>query len=178
MRHRLLVPATLLAASALLWLVASNFRRGVGQYDTLGPSFFPKLILLGLAVVSLWDLALSVHQRKPGVAGEALGRGSQETLGENREPRQGRSFYWTDLFLATGLTIAYVALLPYVGFLTGSLLFQFGLLFCVFRQRRRAVVLGGPIVLTFLLFVIFGIGMGIALPRGQGVFLTMSRFLY
>jgi hypothetical protein len=172
MRHRLLVPATLVAVSALLWLVASNFRRGVGQYDVLGPSFFPKLILLGLAVVSLCDLLLSGRGVVRDVVAEPDGQAQDNGL------RGSGSFYWTDLLLAAGMTIGYVLLLPHLGFLVGTLLFQFALLFGVFRERRVSVVLGGPLALTLLFLLIFGVGMDIALPHGRGIFLSLSRFLY
>jgi hypothetical protein len=177
MRHRLLVPATLLAVSALLWLVASNFRRGVGQYDVLGPSFFPKLILFGLAVVSLCDLVLSARQRVHAAAGGVVAE-SRDGKVVDHGLRERGSFCWTDLLLAAGITIGYVLLLPHLGFLVGTLLFQFALLFGVFRERRASVVLGGPFALTLLFLLIFGIGMDIALPHGRGIFLGLSRFLY
>jgi hypothetical protein len=177
MRHGPVVPATLVALSIILWFVASNFRRGVGQYDVLGPSFFPKLILLGLAVVSLCDLVLAAHRRLR--ANDAdVGARSPDELAKDDGSRERASLYWVDLLLAAGMTIGYVLLLPHIGFAVGTLLFQFALLFGVFRERRASVMLGGPIALTLLFLLIFGIGMDIALPRGRGVFLDLSRFLF
>jgi hypothetical protein len=115
MKYRTVIPTILVAFSIILWFVASNFRSGVGQYDVVGPSFFPKLILLGLAVVSLCDLVLAAHRRVR--ANDAdVGARSPDELAKDDGSRERASLYWVDLLLAAGMTIGYVLLLPHIGF--------------------------------------------------------------
>lgn len=164
MNPRWLVPAALLAGSVYLWFVASNFRGGIGRYEVLGPSFFPKLLLAGLVVVAIVDLGLTVGKKWKHVG---YGQFAETKL-----------FYWKDLLLAFAVTIAYVALLRYLGFLPATLLFQFGMLLTVFRHKSWKVVIGVPVFLTALFFVIFSVVMGAPLPRGSGIFYEVSRLIY
>ena len=52
------------------------------------------------------------------------------------------------------------------------------MLIAVFRLRRWRLVLGAPVVLTTLFYIIFIELMSVPLPRGQGVFRELSRMLY
>jgi len=164
MRSDRLMPAAVLAGAGFLWYVASNFRGGVGRYEVLGPSFFPKLLLAGLVVVTVLDLARTFVARRTAVA-----------EGGSAKPKP---FHWPDFLVAFAITIAFVASLPLIGFLPATLLFQFAVLWVVFRQRSWIVTLGAPIVLTSIFFLIFSEIMNVPLPRGAGIFYTFSRLIY
>jgi hypothetical protein len=144
--------------------VASSFRGGVGRYEVLGPSFFPKILLAGLVLVTMLDIGLSLAKRwRHGAHGQSAANGR---------------LYWNDLLLSFVITIAFVASLRYIGFLPAAILFQLAMLSVVFRQRSWKVLIGAPIFLTALFLVIFSLIMGVPLPRGSGIFYTFSRLIY
>lgn len=155
-----LVPGCLVALTLWLWVVAGQFRGGVGRYEVLGPSFFPKILLAALATIALLQIARSVIT---GFGERAEG-----------EPR----IHWRDLAIALGLTAAYAAMLGFVGFLLSTLLFQALLLTLVFGYRRPALVLGVPVGLTALYGGIFLGLMNVPLPRGRWLFAEFSRLFY
>lgn len=163
MNYARLLPAVFLGGAVYLWFVASNFRSGMGQYQVLGPSFFPKLLLAGLIAVTVVELAVSLRgARRPGAAIE--------------RPAE-RPYDFKNLALTLAVTVGYVGGLRFIGFLPATFLFQLAMLALVFRQRP-AVAFGVPVVLTALFFGIFSFVMGVPLPRGSGVFYTLSRFIY
>lgn len=164
MRESRLMPAVILAGAGFLWYVASNFRGGVGRYEVLGPSFFPKLLLAGLVVVTVLDLARTF-----------VGKGKKAAEGDAPRPKP---FHWPDFLLAFAITIAFVGSLSLIGFLPATILFQFAVLWVVFRQRSWIVTLGTPLLLTAMFFVIFSVIMNVPLPRGAGIFYTFSRLIY
>lgn len=159
----MLVPAGLIGGAVYLWHVASHFRGGVGRYEVLGPSFFPKLLLAALVLVCLLQLGgelarmLRARQR---VAGEAA------------------AVYWRDLALALGITVAYTASLGTLGFLVATPLFQVLLLAVVFRVTDWRLLLGVPAALVTLFTLIFVVAMNVPLPRGRWPFAELSRFVY
>jgi len=162
LRFRILVPVFFFSASVWLWFVASAFRGGVGRYELIGPNFFPKILLVGIMGAAAAE-----------VLREFLTFSDDRSIDDKR-PR----FYPIDLASALGITIAYVVGLHVIGFLLATLVFQALMLIAVFRLRRWRLVLGAPVVLTTLFYVIFIELMNVPLPRGQGVFRELSRMLY
>lgn len=156
----LAVPACLVAVTAWLWTVAGQFKGGVGRYEVLGPSFFPKILLGALAVVSLMHIARMLVRRRPQGDGAA------------------RRVHWRSLAVALGLTLAYAAVLGVAGFLAATAVFQALLLALVFGYRRPALVVGLPLGMTALYGAIFLGLMNAPLPRGRGLFADFSGLFY
>lgn len=161
MRRELLVPFALLAAAVYLWVVASNFRGGVGRYEVLGPSFFPKLLLGALVVVCIMQL-------------------SQVLLRPRRIDSGVRAtkIHWRLLITALAITLAYVASLETLGFLAATPIFQVLLLVFVFKIRDWRRLVSVPAGLTVLFAFIFIGLMNVPLPRGRWVIGELSRLIY
>lgn len=168
MRYAVLVPASFFAAAIYLWFVASSFRGGVGRYELIGPSFFPKILLIAIIALTAVEVIRILVARQRGAA--AAGSGAPEGA--------KAGFFPLDLALAVGITIGYVVALHWIGFILSTIAFQALLLFTVFRQRRWRIALGVPIVLTTVFFVIFIELMSVPLPRGTGIFHQLNRLIY
>ena len=115
--------------------------------DTPGPAFFPWLIAFGLIGLSA---ALTVQ----GLI--ALRQRGEKTSGY-RLPGRG--------LLALGGFAAYLLLLPYAGFVLASVPFCGGLVL-LYGERRPAIALTAAILIPVLLFLVFGTGFQVLLPRG------------
>jgi hypothetical protein len=155
-----IIPGCLVAATVWLWILAGQFRGGVGRYEVLGPSFFPKLLLGALALVALLQI------------GRAIISG-----GGTAEPERS-TIHWADLAAAVGITSAYAAVLGFAGFLISTVVFQVLLLTLVFRYRTAAIVVGVPVGLTALYGGIFLGLMNVPLPRGRWFFAEFSSLFY
>lgn len=160
---RVLVPASFLCAAIFLWTVVGGFKGGVGRYELIGPAFFPKILLVAIVALTLVEIARVLLARRR-AGGPAAGTDVR--------------FHPLDLGLAVAITVGYVAALHALGFLPATFVFQALLLAVIFRERRWPALLGVPLALTSLFFVIFILLMGVPLPRGMGVFLDFSKLLY
>ena len=168
-RYRVLVPASFFAASVYLWFVASAFRGGVGRYELIGPSFFPKILLIAIIVLTAVEVLRALAAARRGTATRAPKLGDGETKA---------AFFPLDLALAVAITVGYVAALHWIGFILSTLAFQSLLLAAVFRQRRWRVVIGVPVVLTTVFFIVFIELMSVPLPRGYGIFHQLNKLIY
>jgi len=94
-------------------------------------------------------------------------------------PKEERRFRFTDTFrlkepgtqkllLAFILLVAYATLLPYGGFILTTILFSAALC-CILGSRSALKSLLGGVAVAMPIYVIFGLLLGIRLPRGIGV---------
>jgi putative tricarboxylic transport membrane protein len=126
--------------------------------NTPGPPFFPLLIAVAL-------LALSVALLVRAIASQP----DDETALTTDAAAVARQRRGLTLWLL-GAFLAYVVLLPSLGFIVATILFFAGLM-VLFGERRPALVALGAVLATAALFALFRYGFGIFLPRGilQGV---------
>jgi hypothetical protein len=141
-----------LAAACILLIVTAVFGwLTIGLPDralpnTPGPAFFPGLITLSLAALSIALLVRSLR-----AAGQ-----EQATLAV---PLTSRS--WA----ALGAFIVYLIAMPMLGFLTASVPF-FAVMAWLYGERRLIVVALTAVVVPVALSLIFRSGFQILLPRG------------
>jgi putative tricarboxylic transport membrane protein len=81
------------------------------------------------------------------------------------------------LLAGFGLLLAYIYFMPAIGFVPVTLLFCIAFLLMV-GERRWWVVAAIPAVATVVVVAIFTRLLVVPLPRGQGVFLELSTYLY
>jgi putative tricarboxylic transport membrane protein len=117
-----------------------------GLPNTPGPAFFPWLITSGLTILSAALLVKGLRgERGPGQAAPSL-----------VTPRG---------WLALGIFVVYLAVLPTVGFVTASVPF-FAVLTLLYGQQNRLLIVLTAIAVPVLLFVVFRYGFQMLLPRG------------
>jgi len=157
MRRKNIVAAVVLIVCGLIYGYLAGGLPERSLPDTPGPSFFPWVvtaILLGLSAALLFQ-ALAMER---GVA-PAI----EQTPMKARDDRR--------LALrALGAFLAYIVLLPALGFIIATIPF-FAVLMVLFGERRPFPVVAGALVMTAILYGVFRHGFGIFLPRGllQGI---------
>jgi hypothetical protein len=157
-------PVILIAAAALLWVAAADIPV-VPVPGQLGPDFWPRLALAGLAVASVVKIVQVVR-----------GRG-REPLGAEPEAAAPGALEGRRLAAAVALLFGYVAAIPLVGFVFATPVFL--ALFAWAGGYRRPVTVGACAVAgTLLLLYVFVKVVYVPLPRGEGPFLDATVGLY
>ncbi|MDQ0338208.1 putative tricarboxylic transport membrane protein [Caldalkalibacillus uzonensis] len=133
--------------------------------EQLGPKFWPKLLLLGIVILTLVQLVKTIV--------ESL-RKDRDEQGEQAYIRQ-----LTDVRLVSmiALIFVYIVLLPQLGFilLTPVLLLFISWLVGVRPWWKNLL---STVVITAALIFVFGHFLQIPLPRGTGLLREISFFLY
>jgi hypothetical protein len=154
----LLLGVTIFIGAATLWPLTSEFGQ-IGRYQVLGPSFWPRILLIGLLGLSALTIGQSIQRSV---------RSSAAPAPVGRQPYR--------LLAAIGLCFGYVAILPWLGFTVGTCAFAVVFLLSM-GASRPSVILWTSLVLTGSLFILFITILNAPLPPGQGVFLDITRFL-
>ena len=146
--------AVMLAVSAGLYWAATRIEPGTG--GRIGPGVWPKAIVVFMALLCLYEIVKRLARR-----GEA--RAAAEEI-----PRAHRMLWW-----GIGLIVAYVLLVPWVGFFAGTLLFLWS--FQVAGGFRRHALAGFiALIGTMFLVLVFMRIAYISLPLGEGPFKVLS----
>ncbi len=146
MARRNLIAGCVLLAFSLVYGVLTTQLPDRGLPNTPGPAFFPWLIS---GVLTLLSLALLVQ----GLSGQRM---SVQTAPSLVTPRG---------WLALGVFVVYLLVLPTLGFLTASVPF-FAVLTLLYGQHNRLLVVLTAVAVPVLLFVVFRYGFQMLLPRG------------
>ena len=146
MRRKNIIAAVVLIACAILYgaLTANLPVRTLP--NTPDSSFFPWINTVLILVLSVGLLAQGLKQPVTARAPDVTG--------------QRRRAAW-----ALGAFVAYLAVLPGLGFILATAPF-FAVMMVLFGERRPFWVGGGAVCATVLLYVLFRHGFGVFLPRG------------
>jgi putative tricarboxylic transport membrane protein len=119
-----------------------------GLPNTPGPAFFPGLIAVALVILSVALLARGLRTIPDDAA----------TLPEPVTPRG---------WMALGMFVVYLLVMPTLGFLTASVPFFAGLTWA-YGERRVVVIALTSLAVPAVLFLVFRMGFRIFLPSGIG----------
>lgn len=155
----LLGPVLLVAAAALLWVAAADIPV-VPVPGQLGPDFWPRLGVTGLALAS----AVKIVQ----VVG---GRAAAAEEGARPPLRAGR------LAGAAACLVLYALLVPLIGFPLATLLFLVAFM-QVGGYGRPVAAAGWALAMTLGLLYLFVKVVYLPLPRGRGPFHDGTLALY
>lgn len=171
-RHRLtalrafLPEIVLLVAAAVLWQQSGRFR--TGQPDDLGPAFWPRLLVVLLAVCVLARVVQKA--RAPRSAGTEPDADADENADE--VAHDGRR-----AALAIASIVGYVAAAIYLGYLIATAAFVVCfLLLCGRRRIVLGIALGAGAALAFsylFLKVVY-----VSVPSGVGIFDSFTVGVY
>lgn len=160
MMRSIAAPGGIIVGSVFLLWQTAGLTSAYAASELFGPAFFPRVVLGGLVVVSVLQMAQELMRRRT-------------TVPEERARPDVRGFAIT-----LAATIAYVWTMRQVGFLPATLIFQAVIFAFVFgMQNLRGIVLM-PVLLTSVYFVIFLRLLELPLPQGRGLFRELSRALY
>lgn len=165
-------PLLLLAAAGYLYRAAGDIP-AVPVPGQLGSSFWPRLVLIGLAascvakLVALWRTAAAGRAGPPASlpAAAEVAAGAPAAVDVPK------------LLLAVVLLGLYVAAAPVVGFALANALFL-ALFARLAGLRRPLPLLALAVGVTVALLYLFVKVVYLPLPRGQGVFMAFTLWLY
>ena len=160
----LIISGIIFIAACLLLYVASGFTPS-RMSDQVGPALWPKAILLMIIVLSAVQFVQQTVSAFRATADSTAQADSTDKNGSRM------------LLLTIILSLLYGFGVSYVGFLLSIFVFQILFLFILNVKNIKALVLY-PIFLTAGIYAIFIKVLYIPLPRGTGIFLTISRIFY
>jgi len=159
--------AVVLLGLALLVLMGTPSIEAAHTIDPLGPRFLPNLLAVLLGLLSLMLLMDGVLAMRKGDRGGTPSpppevRPAVGDVDATPVPRFGESARRVLLF--GGALTAYVTLLPYIGFALGSFLLFVSTLAIAGLRRPGPLILQAASV-TLVLYILFGVVLGVELPR-------------
>lgn len=171
---RLVLPhGLMLVATALLYWAATKIQANVGA-GRLGPDAWPKAIIICMGLLCAWEIVrrLAVRPRGdwPGASAAATGPDAGDAAPAPPALQTGK------LLAGTGLVIAFVVAVPWLGFFAATAVFLAA--FPWFGGLRRPLLTGLlGIAGSLALVVVFMRVAYISLPLGEGPFRALSLAL-
>jgi putative tricarboxylic transport membrane protein len=140
-----------------------------GRQGEVGSGFWPLMALVGATALSAAWLArnLAAHARNKRTAAVAP---SPEAAAEARGRRR-------KVALSFACLVGYIVLMPWIGFLVSTTLFILAFIVAL-EERRKAVLIVSPALITAVVIVVFAKFITIPLPKGVGFFADFSRLFY
>ncbi len=149
--------------AALYLLFEIRTFEGGDVYGALGPAYWPNFVLIVILVLSAGVIFFSIKGVLQGVIPAV------------------EKFHFTMANLRFAASVAliagYLILLPYVGFLVLTP-FQMIAFMYLLGERSKIWIFSLPFVLTIGIVLLFTKVMYVPLPRGVGIFLSISHFVY
>ncbi|HBT46815.1 MAG TPA: hypothetical protein DEA73_02880 [Peptococcaceae bacterium] len=142
------VPAILLLAWSLLWIYLTWQIPPETIGHAPGPRFFPWILGIGLALLSLWLLLIS-------------SKSVEESRGGEFNPFDFKGL------VTLGLFYGYIWLIGLIGMRWATLVTMPVFLVFSFNHRRPSRIVLFTLILAFATDFIFGNLLGMALPRGR-----------
>lgn len=135
----------------------------IDLYGGLGPAFWPRLLLVLLMVFSV-GVAVGVFRKvKKGL----LPAATALTLDRGK----------IQLFAAIGLIVLYIILMKIIGFLVLTPIVMIAFMYLL-GEKSKVWIFSVPFALTIGIVLMFTRVMYVPLPRGIGIFLSISHLLY
>jgi putative tricarboxylic transport membrane protein len=142
---------------------------GQGRPGEMGSGLWP---FMALAVSTLLSALMLIASIQKSI--KAAGQGAQEVTAEaNAEKKRARA----TVTLSIVCFLAYILVMPWIGFILASLLYIF-VFALVLGERRRWVLAISPVLMTAVIMGVFAKFITIPFPKGIGVFAEFSRLFY
>ncbi|QBI21481.1 tripartite tricarboxylate transporter TctB family protein [Egibacter rhizosphaerae] len=154
-------------------------RRGQALLD---PDVWPTVLLgTGVALSAVYLVLALVDVRRAkrtrALTTEGADEGGAAPLATEPEPEVPSLSRRLRTLAAVALLVAYVALMPTVGFVPVTFVFAIAFL-ALLGERRILMLLGLPLVTVAVVIGVFTQLLVVPLPRGIGPFLELSTWLY
>lgn len=143
--------------------------RGVGRFGEVGSGFWPLLSLGGATLLSLIWL-VDNYRRYAREKGKPVEDVTQEDAAAVWSSRK-------KVGLCLLCLLCYIVLTPWIGFLISTVLFILAFVLAL-DERRTAVLIVSPLLITAVIMLVFAKFITIPLPKGAGIFAEFSRLFY
>ena len=161
-KGEIIISAVIFLGSLYLYFESMKFE-GLDVYGKLGPSYWPKFLLICLMGLSFLVAIDAFRERK---------KGSSEKEGTSKIDTGKVRFLF-----AFGFIVLYLILIQVFGFIICTPFFMIAFMYLL-GERNKIWILSVSIGVTFLIVFAFTKAMYVPLPRGQGIFLKFSQFFY
>jgi putative tricarboxylic transport membrane protein len=156
----------LLFALGILILAGTPGIEATHTTDPLGPRFLPRLLAIILMFLSAWLIVDGARQMggkhaKDAASGAAWERAEDEPIPPTPAADTGKR----RVLLIVAAMALYVGLMPLIGYEIGSVLFFLAMLW-IAGQRRPVMLIVQAVGTMIVLYVLFGVILGINLPEG------------
>ena len=138
---------------------------GKGRAGEMGSGLWPFMALSVAAVLSLLLLIASVKKRDA-----AAPEPTAEAIAEKKRQR-------TTVTLSIVCFLAYILVMPWIGFILATLLYVLAFALSL-GERRRWVLALSPFLVTAIIMGVFAKFITIPFPKGIGIFADFSRLFY
>jgi len=153
-----LIAAAFLISSGVFYYQTLLFKKT--RISDIGPEYWPQILLGGMIILSA-ALLVDIYLRRKALAAAAA----------DKIPYPLR--FWHTLALA----LVYTIIMPYLGFAVGTLLFCLAIMRVLGVKSIKTLLLAATGA-TLVFIVLFPKIMAVPMPRGIGVFRTISLFFY
>jgi putative tricarboxylic transport membrane protein len=154
--------AFLILFSAVMYAASNNIMKLT--VSKVGADFAPKLVAIGIFILSVFYLINSIKQLKGSNGGETGGL-EQEDDGDQKEKKK---ISLLSVFATVGLLILYVALLPIIGFLITTVVYLFAQMYLLAdkQERKIPIFIVTSVVTSVVVYFIFKSIFFLMLPAG------------
>lgn len=169
--------AVVLAIAAYLYYVAAHIQYSA-RAGTLGPDFWPKLVLLLVIAACVFEVVKILVLRKSGEVGgvlEELAGESAREHGMEIPAAAAKPHPWL-LLGGIALTAAYVGFIPKLGFFTATIPYVAAFI-TLGGYRRWGVIALTSVLGTLVMFFFFMKVVYVSLPVGEAPFQQITLFL-
>jgi Tripartite tricarboxylate transporter TctB family len=167
-RTNIALSVGILVACGLGWLATNALPSGL-RVDPLGPAYYPRFVLLGMAALAAALLVASVRdlRRRPeGAAPELADPLPAQAVSADREGEEALPpVSYPRMLAVLGLSFGYVLSLESLGYFIATLLYVVALLLLL-RVRNPLAIAGCALGVPLVLDSLFGRLLGIPLPGG------------
>lgn len=161
-RGEIIISAVIFFGSLYLYFESMQFE-GLAVYGKLGPSYWPKFLLVCLIGLSFLVAVDAFREKK---------KRSSEKVETSKVDSGNVRFLF-----AIGFIVLYLILMQVFGFILLTPFFMIAFM-VLLGERSKIWIFSVAIGITFIIVFAFTKAMYVPLPRGQGIFLKFSQFFY
>lgn len=165
-----ILPAAAIVIAGIFYLLSGQIPASRSTIS-VGPTFWPKTIVVFMIILSMVMIARTVIGKKR----EAAAEGTVEK--NSQEAPEVKEVYPQNLWISFLLLMAYAYLMNVIGFVLATLLYL-AISAWIMGTRRIAVLVPVVLVLTAALVWLFPKVLLVPLPRGIGFFRNITLLFY
>ena len=161
-KGEIIISAVVFFGSLYLYFETMKFE-GLDVYGKLGPSYWPKFLLICMMALSFLVAVDAIRERKKGEPEKA----------ETSKADSGKVRF----FFGVGFIVLYLILMQFFGFIILTPIFMVAFMYLL-GERKKIWIFGVSIGITILIIFAFTKAMYVPLPRGKWIFLDFSHLFY
>jgi putative tricarboxylic transport membrane protein len=158
----LFASAFLIIFSAVMYAASNSIKKLT--VSKIGADFAPKLVAIGIFILSIFYLINAVKQLKGSSGAKAV---EMET-GEQKDQEGKKKVSPLSVIATIGLLVLYIALLPIIGFLITTVVYLFAQMYLLAEKKERKIplFLVTSVVTSVFVYFVFKSVFYLMLPAG------------